>query len=253
MKLLHGTSRHGITWSCGLAIHAGVTFPGDRTAVRKPGLHLPLFSPVFLKWPEMFSWFLRVAQTEVLPSGLWGHPRPSCYTHGCVVLGQGLGRCFSSCFPVRTLWSALLHDLLSAWRSVPVCVLQEAAGCTFTVSVHLVFPWRILFGAFKVLQKCSHLSVGFLWASSYHTPVILGETQGTRPSPEGLSQHVTGAPRPDSYCWKSHTKCCGNPESRKSDGLWSCGVYSFVWEPKLDHVKSLRMVSKPRVNKCGLI
>lgn len=85
----------------------------------------------FLKWPEMFSWFLRVAQTEELPSGLWGLPRLSCFTHGCVVSGQGLGRCFSFCFPVRTLWSALLRDLLSAWRPVPVCVLQEVAGLFF--------------------------------------------------------------------------------------------------------------------------
>lgn len=31
------------------------------------------------------------------------------------------------------------------------------------------------------------------------------------------------------------------------------GVYSLVWEPKPDHVKPIRVVSKPRINKCGLI
>lgn len=31
------------------------------------------------------------------------------------------------------------------------------------------------------------------------------------------------------------------------------GIYSLVWEPKPDHVKSIRAVSKPRINKCGLI
>jgi len=31
------------------------------------------------------------------------------------------------------------------------------------------------------------------------------------------------------------------------------GVYSLVWEPEPDHVKSIRAVSKPRINKCGLI
>lgn len=89
-------------------------------------------------------------------------------------------------------WLAPLQDVLSGCRYLSLCVLSEVVSCSVKVSIHSFFPLSALFVTFKALQKCGHLSVGFLCIC--HMPVILGGTRGTCPSPEGCSQHVTGPP-----------------------------------------------------------
>lgn len=89
-------------------------------------------------------------------------------------------------------WLAPLQDVLSGCRYLSLCVLSGVVSCSVKVSIHSFFPLSALFVTFKALQKCGHLSVGFLCIC--HMPVILGGTRGTCPSSEGCSQHVTGPP-----------------------------------------------------------
>ena len=229
-----------MTWSC--CPHCCDILQGHNSH-EKPGLHLPLFSPdfwsdwrCFLDFPEQLKQkgcFLAYEAMAISPVSQVG-VRSGCW-------GSGGFTCW---FPISMQCSAC--------RAVAVCPLGSGR-LVFPVNLCLVFPWRILFGAFKALQKYSHLSVGFLWASSYPTPVSLGKTQETCPSPEGLSLHVTGASRPGSYCGKSHSKYCRKWKSHKSGGLPSGSVHRSEREPKVDHGKPLRTGSKPRVSKCGLM
>lgn len=83
----------------------------------------------------------------------------------------------------------------------------------------------------------------------------MGETKGTRPSPEGLCQHVTGAPKPGVVVIVGSLtlSAVGDTKVIEVGASDPGGVYSLDWEPKPDRVKSIRAISKPRVKKCGLI
>lgn len=90
--------------------------------MRKPGLHLPLFSPDFcsdwrcfldfsewLKQKGRFLSYEAMAISPVTNVGVW--------------VGCGGSGGFTCCFPVSIPWSAC--------RAVSVCVLWEVAGCSF--------------------------------------------------------------------------------------------------------------------------
>lgn len=175
IKQLRGTSKQDIIWPCSLPLVWGCLETKQLWESRTSICHC--FLLCFLKWPEVFSVFLRVAQTEVFePSGFWGsHRSPVSHLRICVWY-------FSCCSPC--LYTAASSSAgWVVWWQVGASVCSFMSGqLFFKGSVRLVFPFlRVLFGTFKALQKCSHCSVGFLWARICATPVILGETQETGP------------------------------------------------------------------------
>lgn len=65
-----------------------------------------------------------VAYWVVRPSSL------SCFTCGGVCGGDGVVGQSVPLSPVSSLWAALLQDVSSGSRSVPVGVFREVAGCS---------------------------------------------------------------------------------------------------------------------------
>lgn len=183
----------------------------------------------FLKSPEMVCVFFWVAQVDVLPSGLWGNHSLSPVSHAGVSVG---GYC--SC-----LWFPRMCTVAS---SLPGCIVLDAGMCLCASFQDFQGEHTFKF-SFENLVWCiyssSKISGILVWVFS--EPVFTTLQWNWVKQREHVQTQrgsLSMGQEPPNLVW---LLLCETQQHRGDGDLWSWGMYSFVWKPKLDHVKSMRI------------